>query len=357
MKPIFLDTLDRLQLWLLSDALQLDRPAHCVGGVPGWWIAGQSPQWVYLEITGYYLTHLRFVAERSPALRDEVIDRMHASLAWIDRVVTPQTVPPTRLYTGDAPAEWRNQAVFSFDLGMALRGCEAARIVDESRALAARDRLLTHLSSLVGTDRVIDSHHMLDGTKPESMAERWSTRRGPHHVKVAGGIALATDDPAWQDIAMETARHHADCNDSHTRDLHPCAYFMEGLLQLWVHTGDIAWLDRCEAIFRAVERHPHLPDREGLERGDVTAQLLRISAVLRGEGRLPDNTFSQSLRERLIHFVAPDGSMRFHSLFAHSERQQHVNTWAGMFAHQALAFDERAMSGAPVPAEWIRWIV
>jgi hypothetical protein len=348
--------LDLIEQWLLSDTLMPSAPAAWAGGVPGWWIEGKQPEWVYLEITGYYLTTLAFIALRSPHQREIAIAKARHAVDWMNRVVTPTHLPPTRLYA-EADHDWRNRATFSFDLGMALRGVAAVEKLVGAPATQAVDQLLRHLETFVGEDNVIESHRMLDGSSPDQLEPKWSTRRGPHHVKVAGAIALATKDSHWQRIARTTTQFHLTHQSAAQGDLHPCAYFLEGLMQMSVATSCPSLPNDCARVFRnAIASRPTQP-REGLERADVTAQFLRLHSMLENKHAAICPKFGEEQAVRLNHFLAPDGSFRFHQIGSDSQRATHVNTWATMFAYQAIAFHEAALTQAHVPSDWIRLII
>ncbi len=119
--------------WLLGSGAQLAGGAH-QGGVAGWLDARGQAEFVYLEITGYYLTTLAWLAEGGAG--SVAVERGRAALDWLRDVTAGGELPPTRLYLSSAPDDWRNRAAFSFDLAMAARGvgCFADHSRERTRA-------------------------------------------------------------------------------------------------------------------------------------------------------------------------------------------------------------------------------
>ena len=121
------DATGRIEHWLLHSAVQLeDGPER--GGVAGRLSAAGEPEYVYLEITGYYLTAMAWLAggaAGSPAAAARALERGERAREWLRTASAGCEMPPTRRYLEGEREDWRNDAVFSFDVGMALRGAES----------------------------------------------------------------------------------------------------------------------------------------------------------------------------------------------------------------------------------------
>ena len=115
----------RVERWLLTSSIQIsDGPQR--GGIAGWLDAHGEPEFVYLEITGYYLTSMAWLiagGARGGESGELARERGQRAAEWLAGSVSAGRLPPTRLYLARAPVrDWRNDAVFSFDLAMAARG-------------------------------------------------------------------------------------------------------------------------------------------------------------------------------------------------------------------------------------------
>src|SRR6266496_747708 len=153
-----------LARWLLSDAVQLSHGPER-GGVAGSVDAEGGLEYLYPEITGYYLQWLAWQASRDGRIAT-LAARAAAAQAWLARWIVPDRVPHTRVYLRTGQADWRNHASFCFDLAMALRGLSsAARLdlieIDEALVL----RLARELLRLVGDDGLFHACVLHDGAQ------------------------------------------------------------------------------------------------------------------------------------------------------------------------------------------------
>ena len=347
----------RIEAWLLDSAVLLpDGPQR--GGVAGWLDADGRPEFVYLEITGYYLTALAWLAEGAAGSRDgatQILDRGRAALDWMRAATADGGVPPTRLYLSPGHDDWRNRAVFSFDLAMAVRGAACFGAVDPAGDATSLVRdLVARLNEVSPDTGPLASHALLD---PEGgdLPGRWSTRPGPHHIKAAAailGLPPGVLDPGLVAACHATVAHWADAMTTSwpCSELHPLLYGLEGLLMLEPPARERI-LDLAEPIYGRLlalqAPDGSLPDTLAASSGvraDVLAQALRAGELLRGAGRLQGHEWSarlDGLAEALLAHVRPDGGVLF------SLDQQVSNAWCAMFAHQALTLHARAGDGTP----------
>ena len=184
------DAARRIEGWLLDSPVQLRGGPHR-GGVAGWLEADGRPGFVYLEITGYYLTLLAWLATGSAgseARAAQALEHGQAGLAWMRAVTAGGAVPPTRLYLTPDGDDWRNRAVFSFDLAMAARGAECFGAVAPAADAATPVRELSHRLEAICSNTVPLASHTVLEAPGAALPERWSTRPGPHHVKAAAAL-------------------------------------------------------------------------------------------------------------------------------------------------------------------------
>lgn len=355
---------DRIEGWLLCGPAQIDRGRHR-GGIAGRLDRDGRPEFVYLEIVGYYLTAMAWCAAMgaSTAIHPELA-RRRARLAagWVTRSLSDGTVPPTRLYLDEHRDDWRNAAVFSFDLAMAARGMSAPGFLPKHRSqLGWLCGALEHISA--GSD-LMCSHALRDtGT---TVPERWSTGPGPHHLKAAAALLRlpsGTAGPELTDLCLRTVDHWKGRMLAGTwpcRELHTILYGLEGLL---IDAGPAGRPDELAGVAWTFARVMELQAPSGTlpetidgeqVRSDVLAQALRVGLLLRGRGLLPGADWTDRLdrlAEALLNFVRPDGGVAF------ADEHEASNTWCAMFAQQALLLHARAGAGLPLPRAAFEFLV
>ena len=333
---------ERISAWLLGRNVQ-----QVDGGVAGWVDAKGQAAYVYPEITGYYLQWLAWRASGSVA-HAFLARRADAAQQWLKRWLGGAGAPLTRIHSTPGIDDWRNRAVFAFDVAMVLRGlAAAARMNLVSADPAVVKRLNDELERLVAHDGQLDACSVhADGA---DFPRRWSTQRGPFLAKAAAGIevasaslpgvstALRTAAAATFDASIEalTAAPHAET--------HPQLYALEGYLAWPGHPQFAARLPAMMTAFEglvastlAQGRVPESQREAGTARLDIVAQMLRVGVLLGHHG---GSTVLASLTRPLVAAletaVLPDGAMPF---ARHGDFALQRNAWVAMFATQALAW-------------------
>ena len=175
--------------WLMRGPAQLASGPHA-GAVAGVVDVHGRGCYAYPEITGYFLQWLAWRAARC-GFSSELARRGAAAQQWLARWLEDRDPPRTRIDLGEATDDWRNRAVFCFDLAMVLRGvASAARlqlIVPDAAVIAGVTR---QLHRLVGADGIFDACVPDDDKIP--LPRRWSTSRGAFLAKAAAGILTAS---------------------------------------------------------------------------------------------------------------------------------------------------------------------
>ncbi len=342
--------------WLLDGPVQVASGEHA-GGVAGIVDADGGAAYVYPEITGYYLQWLAWRASRDGSAA-VLARRAQAAQRWLGRWLALDP-PPTRVHLRPSPADWRNDAIFFFDVAMALRGVASAAAAG---LLVAERSVVDGLAALLA--RLVASDGEYDACRPHRVAttvpERWSTRRGAFLAKAAAGVvAAAAVLPGLPPELLRAAeRSLATClrmlETTGHRETHPLLYAAEGFLALPGHATYAAALPvirtRYAALLAAAARHGRIPEfvagseaDGGARRIDIVAQALRVGALLGAREVSPAITVGPGrLRADLAAAIAADGSVPF----AVDEAPRRGNVWATMFADQALAFADAADAAA-----------
>jgi hypothetical protein len=343
--------------WLLTGPAQVRTGTH-TGGVAGCVAAGGSPNYVYPEIAGYYLQWLAWRAQRfgnSPALADGAA----AVQGWLAVWLSASDPPLTRVHLMDADDDWRNRAVFCFDLAMVLRGLAAAArarlLVADTAVVAGVSR---QLERLVAADGLFDAcaAHAAGVTLPE----RWSTRRGGFLAKAAAGIITAARTLSGIPASVAQAANATFAAsigwtfETPHAEAHPLLYALEGIMALPRDARFVTVLPAVAEQFDALLAHAapdgHIPETlttgtSGAARVDVMAQALRIGYLLHAHRpqQPPDRVALARLRQALARQVHATGAVGFTLEAEHAQ----WNVWAAMFADQALAFAVPARDAIP----------
>ena len=147
---------ERIERWLIDGPAQQRTGPHA-GAVAGWVGPDGRAEYVYPEITGYYLQWLAWIARRR-GVHGALIARADAAQRWLVAWAATDDDPPTRRYLRCSPHDWRNDTVFVFDLAMVLRGLGSAHHVGLIAPNVALIRRLGDLcSALIGADGRFDA--------------------------------------------------------------------------------------------------------------------------------------------------------------------------------------------------------
>ncbi|MCW2631872.1 MAG: hypothetical protein JWR88_834 [Pseudonocardia sp.] len=379
------DAARRIEGWLLESGIQIpDGPQQ--GGIAGWLDSQGMPEFVYLEIAGYYLMSMTWLASAAASSPDRAAAarvRARLTLRWITRTLcaptvptvptastastapTVPTAPPTRLHLRSGRVDWRNGGLFSFDLAMAARGVMASRVVAHSRDRRPTVARLWTLLDGISRDTAVMQSHQLVGGADVPLPDRWSTRPGPHHLKAAAGLLQVPHyavGSTLRRVCQRTCEHWtAAMSDSWPcQELHTLFYGLEGML---IRAGTARGEPELASIAVLYARLMELqaPDGTlpetitgGAVRSDVLAQALRVGLMLRSRRHLQSDEWAErlsALAADLMGFVRPDGAVLF------AQDQELTNAWCAMFAHQALRLFAHDGRGAPLTAAAFQLLV
>jgi hypothetical protein len=278
-------------------------------------------------------------------------DRAARAQLWLKDWIT-RDPPRTRVHLDEAVTDWRNDAVFCFDLAMVLRGlASAARaqlITVDTQLIAG---LVRQLEQLLGSDNAFEA--CVANAGASQLPVRWSTRRGAFLAKAGSGIAAAARSlPGIPAHIGHAARSTFDASviamrEASHLEVHPLLYAFEGVLGWPDHpqfTSNLRIVAiQFAALLELAGENGQLPEvigtaARGMEtaRVDIIAQAIRIGSLLAAHGapHSPNQLVLARLRNALANAVRPCGSVGF----VLDARRTECNSWAAMFSDQALAF-------------------
>jgi len=319
----------RLRHWLLQGPAQLRHGAHA-GGVAGSFDEQGQASYVYAEITGYYLLWLQGLGRY--AAPTTVAEAAARGIAWVRREFHADAIPATRIHLTGAHADWRNEAVFFFDLAMVLRGLAAHAARHPVADLIAN--LNGKLAKFVRDDRLDAVRPCIDDATPPP---RWSTQPGPFLLKATTAIEPARGDEALRAACARQLQRGLQVAEHMALDLlHPTLYFAEGLARCGRagHKAARRILAGCLAHMRHDGALPeHATAGHSKHRNDVAAQALRLGLLLRQlDGHTDEDASLEHLAQGLIARVDAAGQIGLDA----DHGAATANTWTAMFAEQAL---------------------
>jgi hypothetical protein len=335
--------LQRLEDWLLR-AAQVELEPDC-GAVVGSASSLNGPEYLYPEVTGYYLTWLAFLRTVRRAGVDISVPTRRAA-SWLARQASAE-VFRTRCYPDPDCCDWRNAALFSFDLAMACRGIAAVREFLPASlcngSLGPMLRLFSRLCPGDGTLVAALPHDAGDGRLPS----RWSTRPGPYQLKPAAAILGIPAEIAGTALRDEMKRVYHSWRDHYERmrpdgALHPLLYHLEGLVLGFVSGFDSGGLAAAGRLYPAVLRRI---DR-GCLRSDVVAQTLRLGCLI------ADHSLSRAEMSRLGDLMSGFVDVNGATVFRRGRPDaapKHWNTWSAIFAHQGFTLLDAIEAGRTLP--------
>ncbi len=336
--------------WLLG-SVQLTRGLD-EGGVLGWFDPDPSSQFVYGEITGYYLSFLNFLQHagvKSALLRPKATQ----SMGWIRRRWLGCSI--TRIYLdGLQNRDWRNSLSFSFDEIMVLRGVYAASaLVDPELRDSLLADLCQRLGAFIGEDGAL-LPCLVTGNAP--IPEKWSTQPGPYQIKAAAALLTIESilpAPLQASSRKTLALWMTFKPDVITiEELHPLLYFVEGLLLASAVTGEHQFLAHARIVLERVLRSLfEAKTRAEPIRSDVIAQALRLACLL----GVSQDYILASLAISLAQSIGPDGAVYFSR--DSNGYLKHANVWSGMFVAQAFHYYSSVLRGIPIHFDAVKRLI
>lgn len=318
----------RTENWLLHSAIQSDQGPR-TGGIGRWLNRGGSPMFADVQVAGYYLTAMAWLASGAACCPDHVhIANFHAVRVtdWVAASMAKRL-------------DRRNKA---FDLAMAARGVAAN--LHRGSQFDRRQALLTALCERTG--------------RASTMPDDWSPGPGPHHLKAAAAVLRLPDcvaSSALTSMARETSEywtHELWTNRRPSNELDVVLCGLEGMLIL-AGSRNGQGLRLVERPFARLMEETQAPDGTlpenisgGIVRSDILAQALRVGLLLRGRGFLRKPVWADRLdrlADALLGYVLPDGGVQF------SHDHALADTRCTLFALQALYLSARQGAREPAP--------
>ncbi len=337
----------RIGHFLLHGPAQQRSGGKIHGAVAGTVRADGSAKYIYGEITGYYLHWLASF----PAAPDVLLAPAQAAANRMQNYLHPTDMPLTRTYLQASEEDWRNEALFAFDLAMIAGGLARA---NHRKLIMLSPQLLTDLqrwlSRFVGEGGL---KVCVPRSPASQLPQRWSTQGGSFTAKTASRILMLHKQTSLDANLVQACQQELQLRVSqagqHGLDMiHPTLYSLEGCMTSAQADFDLLahWFDQIIALQADDGSLPESLQTPDVRRTDIIAQALRVAVFLEyslaqpGRYRAACDRFAQALLQR----IRADGSMGFCT-----DNKPEANTWCAMFSEQALRLYAAYSTEQPLP--------
>ncbi len=202
--------------------------------------------------------------------------------------------------------------------------------------------------------------------------ERWSTKPGPHQVKIASLLLFldSKTDPILYNFLFSLYSYWKNylISGENIQSTHSLLYYLEGVILIGIFVEDRISLHSATKYFKRIlnsqTQHGFLPsDLHNISnhfRSDVQAQALRIGAILNQYGYLDDPADLLKLNrvmKELTGFIDRKGAVNFYPLRVTDSNNGNWNTWCSMFTYQAILYFDKTISNSTIHPNLIKLLI
>lgn len=354
--------------WLISSGLPVTNVKdENFGGVHSFYDEKDGKfSFLYPEITGYYLSTLRFLYENEK--NERYLDLSKASADWLIRIYNKYG----GIIQGISPDASKLYEMFSFDTSICAKGLiDCFLLTRDQKYLEFAVKLVNWIiQEALNDDGTIKPFKNLQKQEFVESEEVWYKRKGCLHIKTVMSI-LQLYQLTKQNELLEKAIKICDTytrfqkadgsfsmhENSNSINLHTQCYALEGLLYAYDITKNLNYLESCEKALKwsvqKIETDGSIMlwfnSKYKSKASYPVAQLIRLMILvdkLKGDDHYRNHiqkldSFLSSLQSTNddIHTNGGFYEEMYGSLFGWKKRQK-INSWGSMFALQALYWIE-----------------
>lgn len=365
---ILANSFEKVKKWLTSSGLVIDYAKdENYGAVHSFYDAKNKEYgFLYPEITGYYVSALRFLYELE---RDKkYLDLAKHSADWLIHIYEKYG----GIIQGLDGGKPRSKNVFSFDTAICAKALiDFYLLSDDKKYLDYGKKMVAWLiDEALDEDGFIKPLKNLDESKFIESSDLWYKQKGCLHIKIAIpllSLYQVTKDNTLLEKAIKICNTYVNFqnDDGSIRlhrsgnvvNLHTQCYALEGLLYAFTLTHDNNYLAACKNALlwssQKIEDDGSIElwfgSRYRSKSSYATAQLIRLMILL---DKLNNNTLYKHQIQKLYSFLLSlqandqdkkiDGGFHeelYKTLFGWQKRNR-INSWGSMFALQAISWTE-----------------
>jgi len=366
------DTFNRLKNWILQSGLvinDLNNPNH--GGVNSYFDEKKGEfGFVYPEITGYFLSSLRFL--NSIESNSNYVKLSHNSAQWLLQL----TKNHSGIIQGISSDKSKQQLVYSFDTGMCAKGfLDCYEMTKKSEYLTfASNQLNWLIDEAINADGTIKPFKNISTNSFEIDNSIWYKQKGCLHIKLAMPILQLyqlTNENKFLDIANLVCNNYKKLQNidgsfsihfgSKVVHLHTMCYALEGLIYAYYVTKNLEYL---KSIERALDWCSKQIDEDGsiqlwfnskyqhAKTSYHIAQLIRLMLLVNSIHN--SKKYSNDIKSLLLFLISLqanstnkkiDGGFyeEFYKSFIGWKKRLRINSWGSMFALQAIRWEQNPL--------------
>ena len=358
---------EKLKTWLTHSGLVIsDKNHEDNGGVYSFYDQNKEEySFLYPEITGYHISTMKFlyIHEQNENYKNIAI----SSSKWLKNL-HEQHGGIIQNVTNDMS----NHLVYSFDTAICAKGVfDCYHITKDNNLLEFGKKLIDWLiNDAVNNNGTVKPYQNLSSNNFEESDSVWYKKPGCFHIKTVIPI-LQLYEITKEDNLLETAtkicnsfKNYQNSDGSirlHQNDnvinLHTMCYSLEGLIYAYRFTQEKKYLDCCEKAiiwsFNQINSDGSIElwynSRYKSKASYPLAQLIRITLLLE---KICDLDIEKEKIDKLKNFLLSlqafhtkseiDGGFyeEFYKSMLGWKKRYKINSWASMFALQALYWSE-----------------
>ncbi len=355
--------------WFIQSGIQISsNDPRLNGGYASWYEQDtESSPYVYSEITGYMLTMLCTLWERTG--NTLYLNSAIRAGEWFIETVNEPTGGFRCLYPlYSTRFDYKNNQIYTFDCGVILNGLMCLhRITKQPSYLASAVTMADWLVNVAQKPSgAFSPVYNIEKQEFSESDTEWSLCAGSYHSKIAIGLLNLYDltrKAKYRNAAIKGCDFALTFQQPDGRfvsfptqggtNSHPHAYSAEGLWVAGTYLGRedylyasakaTQWLLNLQSPEGIIPRHYHHGEALYHERVDVLSQTLRLAVIHLAEKRLPQelqHNINALLPAILRNQARTDdkrtGGAFYFGRLSNGEIMPHANVWVTAFALQAL---------------------
>jgi uncharacterized protein YyaL (SSP411 family) len=358
---------EQIKNWLTNSGILVSNSSDSnYGGVHSFYDEKKKEfAFLYPEITGYYISSMRFLYEHEK--NEKFVKLAKASSEWIIKLYEKYG----GIIQGISPQGIPQKSVYSFDTGICAKGLlDCFAITNEEKFLEYAKKLNQWIvDETIETNGLVKPLKNLESNQFVEDSNVWYKRSGCLHIKLVIPLLqlykINNDDTllvASKKI-LNTIVDYQNSDgsillhkDSKVINLHTLSYTLEGLIFAYSITKDKNYLLCCKKAINWCDQQ--LQDDGSIDlwfnskyhskSSYPIAQLIRLKILLgKIDGSNLDETV-EKLKIFLLSLQAKNDDQKIHGGFYEEffksilgwKKRLKVNSWASMFALQAVYWSE-----------------
>ena len=352
--------------WLLDSGIFVSKSDNeNYGGVYSYFDEEKKAfSFLYPEITGYYASTMRFLYSHDDQI--DYVNRAKSSCNWLAKLFDSNGGIIQAIYPNAKSLPF----VYSFDTAICAKGMfDCYKISNDEKYLKYGKKFNRWIiNNALNSNGTIKPLYNLESQKFEPSTDVWYKQYGCLHIKLTMSLlseySITGEKPLLEyakNIANQIINFQNDDGsirlhlDDKVINLHTMCYALEGLLFLYYFTNNEKYLDYCMNTLQWFDEQINSDGSIDLwfnskyhsKSSYPIAQIIRLKILISKINNLSKKTLP-NLMNFLISLQATDTNSivkggfyeEFHkSLFSWKKRLK-VNSWASMFALQALYWND-----------------